>query len=423
MNRQNEQPDNPFDPIGDDQLDQLLASAKVPSNSRKQKRAKRKWLNRLLIETRPKGSSLWSRNPFTSRPAWAFVCSVFLLIGASLVFWPPGEDVKVGQNPNDFQNDVQPNQDETNQQPRKKSRPKNRKRIRGYLTTTIENSLLTMSTSDFGLRVLNDFVRNLDQVTQVAKLNRDKPMLRRLSAANRWRNQTEARLVKNLRTRGLPSNNVERLRRSQNIKLLSRIAGRQSRQSLAVLLNFLPVREVESDILFAAMRNGDAKLLGRLALAARGEVPRDRLLAELLSRNDRESFLVYLNVVQELDSFVVVQRSSLLARSLPSELVIEALLSNRNRLRRIAATILSVSRDPKVSEILVHLASQPRSSRAAILALSGRSDPISLRFVRSAGSNVRFSALVRNAKTQWVDLKSSTQTVASLQFNSNPSNP
>lgn len=250
------------------------------------------------------------------------------------------------------------------------------------------------------------YVQVLERSAHVARQANDVKTLRALEPAFQWRNQLEQSLVRDIAR----ANSVESEAFLQRFRLL---CGISSKHSLSVVVEFLPYRNLQNQILSAVVRCGDAALIGDLAFRLQSIEKQSFLLSELLSRGDQESFRAYLNVVRNLDSISVVQSSAVAARSLPVNYLFEALLSNRIQTSRIAATVLATRADVAISNRLCQLAMNPHTARPAIFALAARTDETSVRFINRATQDLTYRAIVQSESRNWRQLVRSDLVVSS----------
>lgn len=399
--------------LSDDQLDRLLASAKAPKPSWTQKRKMRRWLKSLLVQTRP--GAQW-----TMRPTVALACLLLLALGGWLLYCN-GEFQ--GNRPSSQEFAIalphsQPDAKSTSESGARRTRPKKRSKRRrskrrGIVSDFVQDTSLRVASSQSGLACFKTWIQFLDQPTFEDRRFNHPRNSKTLQLARKWRRDFEQNLVRSIRQSQSDWRVLESERFAQQLRLLCEVA---SQDSLPVVLEFLPFDRFESQIMRAAFRCGDSKVLGNLAYRIGDPGKRTSLLTELLNRGDRESFGIFLEIACKLDSFSIVQTSASAAQTLPLNFLFEALLSNRIQTSRIAATALSTQSESSISNRLLQLAEDPRTVRPAIFAIVARKDQTSTQFIDWALQDLNYRAIVQSESKNWRRLAQSTLVVSTQKF-------
>lgn len=405
MNSDHSQRDD--SPISDEQLDRLLASADLPAQSPKRNRAMRRWLDSLLQQTRPTPHAGF-------RFALAFAATIILALGVwailsnrtdrpALVKDTPTPKIESAVIPSGV--------------PSRRRKFKRRPRS-PYLTNKIRRTTADIASSDLGVACLESLSMSLDHAASNAQRTRNKKAWKQLRPLLRWRDNVEYQLASKV-NQFQAEHTTATVSHRQRVRLLCCVA---SSRSLDVIQPYLNDPECQPNVIRAVSRVGDSHLLGRLAQHSQYVSVQAEFLGRLLDRGDRQSLDIYLKVTGKLDSFEVVQASADAAHSLPVDLLLEALGSNRIRTTRVAATLLASHDDPAVSKALQQLAFQPKTSRAAIFALAARSDEAAIYFLRRASNDLRYRAIVQNETRNWDRLLKS-RFDPSVHFSKPHSNP
>ena len=174
-----------------------------------------------------------------------------------------------------------------------------------------------------------------------------------------------------------------------------------SESSLPVILKYRNIDSTQADAARAISRLGDARLLIRLVLETSDSNIQSQLMAGLLCGNDTDSLDLFLELTAEHDLYSAARKSGGIADCVPVEILMQRLRSNRTNIARAAAITMSGMQDPKISEYLMRLASQPESRLSAVMALTARTDDTAIRFVQLASNDLRWSATVINEQRKW----------------------
>jgi hypothetical protein len=181
-------------------------------------------------------------------------------------------------------------------------------------------------------------------------------------------------------------------------QLLCRIG---SRKSLPIILRYWEDPLAQPDAVAAAIRLADTRTLGRLILETNRHDLQSQMMTSLLCRGDSQSLDLFLELTAKYDLYAIAQESGAIAKCVPMEQLLNRLGSNRLSIARAAAITMSEMDDPRIPQHLIELAVQPESKQSAVMALTARSDPSSLRFVELASADLRWSAIVTNEQKKW----------------------
>ena len=411
---------DPRGPVSDERLDELLRLAE-PRIDRRRSRRLRKFVGSRLRDGYGFG---W----FKQRPVVATAIIACLLAFASLGWLPKtgptisqndapeiqqsgveviGADVTQADQPRDIprrgNNETAKLMKRPSQAARRSPRRRETDRFHdaAAINRIVTENVVTLASHEVCLAMIEAGAVVLERAEYEAALNPanhrvrsglvDQEHVRQLASLVSTRHQIEAVLTKNLRH---PRRDVA----ISSFRVLCRVG---SRRSLPVILRHWDQREVQPDVVAAAVRLADVKTLGQLVVATQDTELQTQLMTELLCRDERGSGDLFLELTAQHGLYAVARASGGRADCERVEWLLTRLRSNRAAIARAAAITLSNVDDPAVPVQLFAMAQQAESRQVAVMALTARRDSSSQRFVKRASKDIHWLATVGNAQRKW----------------------